>query len=174
MAQWAGDLSQDVRRQLRMARKGPSEATIRRVLDLIDPEKFERKIGQWSRRHGLRPDEPIAVDGKTVRGSANGSTPPVQLVSAIGHHSATVVAQTAVPEGTNEIATFKEVLKDVPLQGRVVTADAAHTQVKSAKWLVETKKADYVFMVKDNQRTLKEDIEAVDWSAFPPSGPDDR
>ncbi len=51
----------------------------------------------------------------------------------------------------------------------VVTADALHTQAETARYLVEEKKADYVFTAKDNQPTLKADIEALGLDAFPPS-----
>jgi predicted transposase YbfD/YdcC len=56
-----------------------------------------------------------------------------------------------------------------PLAGAVVTADALHTQVETARYLVEEKKADYVFTVKDNQPTLKQDIADLRLEAFPPS-----
>jgi predicted transposase YbfD/YdcC len=50
----------------------------------------------------------------------------------------------------------------------VVTADALHTQQDTARYLVEGKKADYLFTVKDNQPTLKQDIEDLHLEAFPP------
>jgi hypothetical protein len=60
------------------------------------------------------------------------------------------------------------------LDGRTVTADAMHTQKDLACFLVEKKKADYVFVAKDNQRNLREDIAALEWGSFFPSGPDLR
>jgi predicted transposase YbfD/YdcC len=55
------------------------------------------------------------------------------------------------------------------LKGAVVTADSLHTQKETARYLVEEKKADYVFTVKDNQPTLRKDIQQLGLSAFPPS-----
>jgi len=40
------------------------------------------------------------------------------------------------------------------IEGAVVTTDSLHTQKETARYLVEEKKADYVFTVKDNQPTL--------------------
>jgi predicted transposase YbfD/YdcC len=60
-------------------------------------------------------------------------------------------------------------LAALPLAGAVVTADALHTQAETARYLVEEKKADYVFTAKDNQPTLKADIEALGLDAAPPS-----
>jgi predicted transposase YbfD/YdcC len=51
----------------------------------------------------------------------------------------------------------------------VVTADALHTQKETARYVVEVKKADYLFTVKDNQPTLKQDIADLHLEAFPPS-----
>jgi len=51
----------------------------------------------------------------------------------------------------------------------VVTADALHTQKTTARFLVEEKKADYLFIAKDNQPTLRKDIELLGLTAIPPS-----
>jgi predicted transposase YbfD/YdcC len=65
-----------------------------------------------------------------------------------------VLAQLAVDEKTNEIPKLPQLLDPLPLAGTVVTADALHT-LETARYLVETKKADYLFTVKDNQPTLR-------------------
>ena len=50
-----------------------------------------------------------------------------------------------------------------------MTGDALHTQKNLATFLVEKKKADYLFTVKDNQQTLKDDIKALALNEhFPP------
>ncbi|MCC3762653.1 hypothetical protein K3N28_06160 [Glycomyces sp. TRM65418] len=40
------------------------------------------------------------------------------------------------------------------LQDTVVTFDALHTVMAQASWLVETKRADYIAIVKANQKHL--------------------
>jgi|TARA_B100000959_G_C14726130_1_gene518988 predicted transposase YbfD/YdcC len=63
-------------------------------------------------------------------------------------------------------------LEPLDLKGKAVTGDAMHTQTDLARFLVEEKHADYLFTVKDNQSTLKEDIKTLKLTgAFPPSGP---
>ena len=54
------------------------------------------------------------------------------------------------------------------LEGRVVTADAMHTQAEHARFIVEDKKADYVFPVKQNQGNLFETIKSTKNEDFPP------
>ncbi len=84
------------------------------------------------------------------------------------------MAQQQIPSTTNEIPMIKDLLACVPLEGAVVTADAMHTQKTTAQFVVEDKKADYVFTVKDNQPSLMEAIEDLNLVAFPPSAPNMR
>jgi len=59
----------------------------------------------------------------------------------------------------------------VPIAGAVVTADALHTQTETARYLVEDKQADCVLTVKENQPTLRQDIQDLGLEALPPSAP---
>jgi hypothetical protein len=98
----------------------------------------------------------------------------MHLLAAITHEKGVVVAQSQVGEKTNEIPGAKPLLGNLDLNGVTVTADAMHTQTDLARHLVENKGADYVFIVKDNQPTLRADIEALEWESFSPSGRDGR
>jgi predicted transposase YbfD/YdcC len=74
-----------------------------------------------------------------------------------------------VEEKTNEIPKLQQLLDPLPLQGAIVTADALHTQTATARYLVENKGADYLFIVKDNQPTLRQDIADLKLESFPPA-----
>ena len=89
-------------------------------------------------------------------------------MSAFAQPSFVVVHQVEVPEHERELHAVKPLLDPVPLAGRVVTADALHTQVETARYLVEKKHAHYLFTVKDNQPTLKADIAGLQLEAVPP------
>ncbi len=52
----------------------------------------------------------------------------------------------------------------------MVTADAMHTQDETARFIVEDKKADYLFTVKNNQPSLRKDIANLHLEAFSPPG----
>ena len=110
----------------------------------------------------------IALDGKVLRGSSDKDIPAVHLLSAVVHDEGVVLGQMRVDKKTNEIKVFQPILEEMDIEGSVITADALHTQKEAARYVVEEKKADYVFIAKDNQPTLRQDIEALDWSAFPP------
>ncbi|WP_207922696.1 hypothetical protein [Micromonospora sp. KC606] len=53
------------------------------------------------------------------------------------------------------------------LDGAIITADALHTQRDHARWLIENKKAGYVFVVKRNQRRLYRQVKTLPWAKIP-------
>jgi hypothetical protein len=170
IAQWAAGLSPEALWRLGGRRKTPpSEPTFRRVLQRLDVATLDRAVGAWLVRQTVVAGQGVAVDGKTLRGARDGDQPAPHLLSAVLHQEGLVLAQAAVGDKTNEIPCLPPLLEAVPLAGAVVTADALHTQDKTAQYLVEDRKADYGFTVKDNQPTLKDDIQALRLDAFPPS-----
>ncbi len=175
IAEWAQGLSREGLQQLGSKRwKPPSEPTIRRVLQQLDAQETDRKIGQWVAGQHPIAGRGVAVDGKSLRGAHDTHKRPPHLLSAILHQEAVVIGQIQVEEKTNEIPKLPELLDPLPLQGAVVTADAMHTQTETARYLVETKQADYLFIAKDNQPTLRQDIADLKLESFPPSTHHDR
>jgi len=169
IAEWAGDVSKDLLRELHCwCWRAPSEPTFRRVLQSIDADEVDAVVGKWI--EGQSKGKAVALDGKVLRGSSDGEAPARHLLAAITHGEGLVVAQREVDEKTNEIPGAKPLLEPLDLEGATVTADAMHTQTETARFLVEDKKAHYVLIAKDNQPTLRADIEALDWGRFPPSG----
>jgi len=180
LGEWSQSLSRDELVRFGSAReKGPSEPTIRRLIQRIDAEEFDKEIGRWVLEQKLlgNPDPDgdghvlkncgIAIDGKTVRGSHNGAKKAIHLLSAVIHKEGVVFAQEQVDEKTNEIKHVKPLFENIDIRGSVVTADALHTQTDIARYLVEEKKADYLFTAKDNQPTLLEDIKALELKKTP-------
>jgi len=179
LAEWAGRLTQNQLKRLRARfdkkRKRfipPSEPTIRRVLQSADVERVEQCLGQWLL--GIADDHAIAIDGKTLKGAKRDNGTQVHLLSAFLHNQAVTISQLEVDQKTNEIPMIKPLLDDLDIKGKVVTADALHTQVKTARYIVKKKEADYLFIVKDNQKTLREDIHILKENDFSPSTPDYR
>jgi hypothetical protein len=170
VAEWAKDLSRDTLKRLGSKRwTPPSEPTIRRVLQKLDADRLDAEIGPWLLQQCRVAGQGVSVDGKTLRGGHDaGETAPHRL-SAILHQEGIVVAQRAVGEKTNEIPELPHLLAPLTIEGAVVTADAMHTQEKTARYVVEEKKADYLFTVKDNQPTLKQDLADLHLETFPPS-----
>ncbi|MFL1376801.1 ISAs1 family transposase [Nocardiopsis protaetiae] len=143
-------------------RTAPSPATIRRVLLALDPEALAALT---------RPDtlQVVAVDGKTLRGSATATETAVHLLAALTPNRR-LVAQVRVPAGTGEIDALAVLLNGLDLAGVMVTADALHTQNDTATHLVEELHTDYVLGVKRNQKTLFSQVKALPWAQAPTLG----
>ena len=175
IAQWAEDLPPETLTRFGCRRgRPPSEPTFRRLFGKLDPGELDRRIGSWLARQAPIEGKGVAIDGKTVRGSRDKEEAAVHLVGAVVHEDGVVVAQTRVADKSNEITSVEPLLGSLDVEGAVITADAIFTQKSIASYLVEEKKADYLFTVKDNQPTLKQDIEDLHLEAFPPSGQDAR
>ncbi len=176
IGEWIADASQEVldalgiRVNRRLSRRvPPDEATVRRALGGVDADEVDRLFATFlaSRRprHQSAEDDTlaaVALDGKTVRGARVHADPQSRaphLVSAVTHHDGVVLAQVQVDEKSNEITAVQPLLAGLDLTGVVVTADAMHTQTAFADWLVTTKQAHYLFIVKANQPTLHEHVQ---------------
>ena len=109
----------------------------------------------------------IAVDGKALRGSGHHGAAPVHLLAAMDHTSRGVLGQVDVDTKTNEITGFQPLLDGLDLAGRVLTADALHSQREHADWLVTGKRAAYVLIVKANQPALQEQLKTLPWREIP-------
>ncbi|MDR7928831.1 ISAs1 family transposase [Acidithiobacillus thiooxidans] len=145
----------------------PSEPTIRRVLQGADVEALDAAIGAWLL--GTAGFEAVAVDGKVLKGAVRAEGAQVHLLSAFLHGQGVTIAQKQIARKTNEIPELRNLLQDVNIAGKVVTADALHTQRETARFLVEDKKADYLFTaVKGNQRKLRDRLTCLPWGDFPP------
>lgn len=147
----------------------PDEATIRRALQRVDADELDRVVGGWLAGRQQGEAGAIAVDGKTLRGAVGCDGTQPHLLAAWS--DGLVLGQRRVDAKTNEITGFRPLLDQVDLAGRVVTADALHSQQAHARYLVADRHADYVLVVKDNQPGLVAAIDQLPEQAFSPSQP---
>ena len=61
---------------------------------------------------------------------------------------------------SNEITAIPQILDLLEIKGCIITIDAMGTQKAIAAKIIE-KEADYILAVKDNQKTLREEVETV-------------
>lgn len=173
IGEYAADCPQDVLRRLgakfhpvQQRYVAPHADTFRRALARIDAGELDATVGAWllGQVRAGRVDEDrlaVALDGKSLRGSLGDDGRAVHLFAAMVHGEGVLIGQTRVEEKSNEIDAFKPLLEPLDLHGALVTADAMHTQREHARWLVEDKKADYLFQVKANQPKLLAAVEAI-------------
>jgi predicted transposase YbfD/YdcC len=175
IAEWAQRASDallaavGVRRHLLRWRRAPSRATIGRVLGTVDGDALDRAVGAClAGRHVVAAGTAsgrrvIAVDGKALKGSARLTATRRHLLSAVTHHRAVTLAQAEVGAKTNETAYFRPLLEPLDLAGALVTFDALHSVRANVTWLVETKKAHYVAVIKANQPSAHRQLAALPW-----------
>jgi predicted transposase YbfD/YdcC len=143
-------------------RKGiPSHDVLGKLFARVDHNEFSKCFSNWiNSLCNFTDGEIVAIDGKTMRGSADSTIgkSPLHVVSAYAAGNRVCLGQETVDQKSNEITAIPKLLEVLELRGCVVTIDAMGCQKKIAAQIVK-KKADYVLMVKDNQKDLKEQIE---------------
>jgi hypothetical protein len=161
LAKFAKGLSQGQRRALGIRRQpegypAPSQPTFCRLFQRLDDEQLEKIFLQaQSQIRGPAPrEELIVLDGKEPRQGGGHS-----VLTAITVPSQHYLGSAIVDTKTNEIPVARELFQKLDLDGRKVSLDALHTQDQTARQLVLEHGADYLFTVKDNQPTVKANIE---------------
>ena len=82
----------------------------------------------------------------------------MHILSAVISESKLILGSMPCDTKISEPQVFRELIKILNISGAVVVADALHCQKKSAEEVVR-EGGDYIFSVKDNQPSLKENIE---------------
>lgn len=149
-------------RHLKLPNGIPSADTFERVFAQLDPVAFTRAFGRWmSAACEATGRIPIALDGKSVRGSKKApATGCLHLVSAWATSRRLTLGPVSVPEGPNEIAAIPALLSIRALKGASVTLDAAGCQEAIAEQIRE-RGGDYLLAVKGHQPTLFAAVEQV-------------
>jgi hypothetical protein len=186
---------QPCRRQL------PCEATLRRCLQTTDPAALDAAVAGWAvgqltaqqaRAAGANVDRVLtdpgrrvlAIDGKTLRGSAPRATPEqrttaaqgggrTHLVAGYDHASGVTLGQVACAAEAGkggEVAAAKELVAALDDRGlltdAVLTADAGFTARELAADL-RARGAHWILRIKGNQKTLHNRLKALPWSQVP-------
>lgn len=167
IAEWAENYGETWRAPLGFTRPdGPSQSTVQRIFHGIDCDALEARLGEWAARviahcpapvDAPLPFEAMAIDGKTLRGSARCGADDAHLLSAFSQRLGVVLGQVAVPDKTNEITAIDDLLARLMLTGWVVTTDALFTQTGIAQTICDAG-GDYLMAVKGNQPTLHTDV----------------
>lgn len=145
---------------LRLPNGIPSHDTFNRVFAMLDPVAFEQCFMKWmaglAEHHG---DRLIAIDGKTLRRSFDkaGQKAAIHMVSAWCRENSLVLGQFKTDDKSNEITAIPQLLKLLDIEGALVTIDAMGCQKKIAAQIID-QKGDYLLQVKDNHKTLHEEV----------------
>lgn len=173
LADYADTLSQPQLRALRFRQdkhtglhRCPKRTTFIRLLAGVEAAVLERILLQWQQRlTGPVQDDLVIVDGKKMR---HGGVEMVNATNGQGQYLGGVITQ----DKSNEIPAARQLLGRLELGGKIVLADALHTQVATGQLILYEKGADYLMTVKGNQPTLQSTLQDLfDKQVFPPTGP---
>jgi len=167
-AEWGRNYGKDLMKALGFTHdKGPCPATFSNVFRWINVKLLEEKLGRWAegvlRTLGSADGSPvdaISLDGKTAKGSKKQGSSISHFLSAVAHGVGLTLAQCGVASKTNEIGVVHEVLKNLVLEGRVVTMDALLTQRHVSEDILAGD-GNYVMIVKKNQQKLLDDVKTI-------------
>src|SRR3954463_7354633 len=201
IGEWAAAQGQAVLNCLGGEDELPSESTVRRCLQDTDAVALDAAVAGWAgqqlaAQQALSAAESaggvlvnagrrvIAIDGKTLRGSAPRATPEQaataahgggrpHLVAACDHASGVALGQVACsPEAGKggEVAAALALAAALDERGlladSVLTADAGFTARELAAELRE-RGAHWILRIKGNQKRLHARLKALPWAAVP-------
>ena len=151
--------------------EAPRENCFFRVLAAVDLPALGRALVSWqmARWGGVAQDESVLVDGKSLKTKGG-----PHLVGALAQPSGRWLDVERVPAKTNEIPAARTLLARLDLDGQIALLDALHTQVETARQVVQEQGGDYVFFIKGNQPGLLEQARLLLPESVPPSGGDAR
>lgn len=141
----------------------PSQNVLRGVFARLDPMGFGKCFVKWINSVSvLTKGEVVAIDGKTIRGSASSgkTNSAIHVVSAYATENRLCLGQETVDKKENEIIAIPKLLEMLAINGCIVTIDAMGCQKKIAEAIIE-RGADYILMVKDNQKELSDQVEKM-------------
>jgi hypothetical protein len=101
VAQWCRD-HQSLLREIFGSRRflTPSGSLYRWLFPQLDASALEQVLGRWVQATSTAPaDEPLALDGKTLRGARSGEQAAPHLLSFVTHHSPRLAQRDVASSG---------------------------------------------------------------------------
>jgi predicted transposase YbfD/YdcC len=162
----------------------PHQSTLQRLFRKLDPKHLSDALSRHLELTSSPDERPrgsqgVAIDGKAQRGrlafDSSGCT--VHALSAFLHDHGIILAQESIDphpqakeaadgdadakqpieKGEAELSVAPDLIKRIDWHGRVLTGDALFCQRNLCQLVVDSG-GDYLFIVKENQPTLHEDI----------------
>ena len=135
----------------------PDACTFRNVIKEIDSKKLHLLFCEWMKSVVKELSGVVAIDGKQARRTKDVKKRPLHVVSAFSAECGLVLGQLACEEKSNEITAIPKLLEMLEINGCIVTIDAMGTQTAIADAIID-KGADYILSLKENQKTLYNDV----------------
>lgn len=144
-----------------------------------DPDEVEAVLGQFFAEASTQRSRPgerqLCIDGKTLRGTIPlGQARGMHLLAAYLPKEGVLLGQIQLPNWGGEPNNAPKLLARLDLRGTVATGDAIFASRPLSRMIVQAK-ADYLWVVKENQAQMYQDIQTLfepqasrpGWSAPP-------
>jgi hypothetical protein len=135
--------------------RAPCHATYHYVFRAIAAADLERALGTLVAGDG--PLGHVAIDGKRLRGSQHQLSPGVHMLQAFSTRLQAAVGSLSVAPDSAEAVAALKLLKTLPLEGVIVTGDAAFTYRRIIEAIV-AEGGQYFLFVKANQPELQAEL----------------
>jgi hypothetical protein len=159
IARWGRRLSPKALQALgadKKRKKAPCHATYHYVFQSISAADLAAALGALVKTEGGLGH--VAIDGKRLRGSQHETSPGVHMLNAFSTKLQAAVGSLVVPPDSGECIEAIELLKSLPLEGAVVSGDAAFTTTPIVETIRE-RGGSYFLFVKANQPELRSELE---------------
>ena len=179
IAEWVRLRAEWLRTVLPVTRQSfPCAATYSNVLRAVDAEQVNaaltqsltrvrasercgdepsRLVGQAERQEHVH----VALDGKTLRGTLGHEQPDQKSMHQLGLYetkTGLLLKEQVTGEKQNELSIVSQFLTPLWVKGRIISADALHTQHAFCT-CVRRWDGHYVLIAKGNQATLRDDLQ---------------
>ena len=140
--------------------RAPHHNTYRRILaQAVPPEELDAAISAFFRElPQVGRSVLISIDGKRIKGTIDAEDPHgTHLLVAYLPQEGIVLLQLPAGRKDHEIRVAPTLVQALDLRGKIVAADALHTQ-RALSVQILAAGGEYLWRVKDNQPTLRADI----------------
>jgi hypothetical protein len=135
---WAEARQPWLRKFLVLKNSIPSSATFYRLFRALNPKQFEAFFRRWvSQIVPAAAPGHLAIDGKTLRGSADGAGRPAHIVSAFSTELDIAFGQERVDQKSNEITAIPNLLEALYVKGFLVSIDAMGCQEEITRKIID-------------------------------------
>jgi predicted transposase YbfD/YdcC len=160
IAEWAQFRTEELCDLLGLVRRQmPHHSTYRRILgEVIDVQELDELVGKHlTQRRSIEPEVLLSMDGKVLRGSLNEEREGMALLAAYLPGEGVVLMQVEIERQGKEVPAALKLLKKLDLRGKIVMADALHTQREASK-IIGQAGGDYIWYAKGNQGQMEANI----------------
>lgn len=135
----------------------PSYGTVWYLVSRVDTAAMDKAAGKWGMQKAE--DEAISIDGKFLRGSkrTEPAKPALEVITAVAQKIKIILGQQTVGAG-GETTAVLAVLQGIPLDGKIVTADAGLLDRAFVDSVLEGG-GDYLGLLKENQAEVKQALD---------------